>query len=259
MVWAIVLGQVSGIVANMDSSEHAFKTIMDDLQLMMRDRRMGPDMSRRLRNFFTANKTAQRRARHRNILQSLSQGLQGEVVMHLNREWIGRVPFLARIMHGAKAADGAPLRAFLADVSLALHAAVYAQSEQFGVPHVLYILNCGLVSRNFRIYHRGAVWGIDFVLADPSLVHSLPSFALTYVETLTLGREDFFQVVDAHRQKCPHVRQQIRRICCWLAFQRAIMMEAQRRQRHLEKRNLPQASSLTDAPPVVDIIDNQVF
>merc|ERR1719330_1892562 len=119
----------------------------------------------------------------------------------------------------------------MADVSQALRSVVYAQSEVFGIPHVLYILNCGLVSRGWRVYHRGAVWGTDFVLADPTLVDSLQSFALTYVEVLTLPRQDFLDAVDAHRQKCPDGMKQIRRLTAWLSFQRAVMKEARRRQR----------------------------
>merc|ERR1719336_2206489 len=160
----------------MDSNEKAYRGIMDDLQLMMRDRKMDPGIQHRMRVFFTSNKMAQQRAQHRHILESLSPGLQGEVMMHLNREWIASVSILKPILKRARQSDGGPPRAFLADIAKVLNPAVFSQSECFGAPHVLYILNCGLVSREWRLYHSGAVWGVDFVLADPELVLTINSF-----------------------------------------------------------------------------------
>merc|ERR1740121_2367722 len=242
--WAVVLGQVCGIVANLDSDEQVFRSTMDELNNMMRDRHMPGPIRHRLRSFFLSNKTAQRRTRHQRILNSVSPGLQGEVVMELNRHWIMKVSFLAGIFQEAKESTGDSQFFFMVDISQKMQNQVHAQSEIFGKPQVLYILVRGLASRYTRLYRSGSVWGTDFVLVDTKLAEPAESFALTYLELTVLLREDFLDVVERHKAACPEMTRRVRRFCVWLAFQRAVIAEARRRvkEQRLKQENMLRVS-----------------
>merc|ERR1719384_1007506 len=111
----------------------------------------------------------------------------------------------------------------------------YAQSETFGQMQVLYIVNRGLASRRGRLHRHGSVWGVDFVLSDPTLIEAAQAFALTYVELASLSRNSFFELLAKHKEACPEIAQTVRRFTCWLAFQRALLAEANRRIVRLEQ------------------------
>mmetsp|Transcript_38785 Transcript_38785/g.97481 ORF Transcript_38785/g.97481 Transcript_38785/m.97481 type:complete len:724 (-) Transcript_38785:32-2203(-) len=240
--WAIVLGQVCGIVANMNPYEQNFRRTMDELNVMMHDRVMPRLLRERLRSFFLSNKRAWRNERHLHIIASMSPGLQGEVVMEMNRKWIAKVSFLKQFIDGARhSREGHTFAAFMVDVSRQMEPKFHAQSELFGVPQELYILIRGLAIQGPRgvVRSSGTVWGQDFVLSDVDLVECPGAFALTYLELTTLTRSAFVQVVEQHGAACPKLKAQVRRFCCWVAFQRAMMREAKLRQERL-------ALSLTD-------------
>lgn len=235
--WAVVLGEVCGIISNLNSDERAFRGIMDELNYMMNDRVIPSDMRRRLRNFFLSNKLAQRRARHQRIIEAMSPGLQGEVIMELNRVWITKVSFLNSILSDAEGSShGSYFYGFVVDVSMKMESACHAQSEVFGQMQALYILSRGLVSRHGRLYSAGAVWGIDFVLSDRRLLEPSDCLALTYVEAMFLRRSLFLELVELHKGACPGLKRKVRRFCCWLALQRALMKEARRRRRRIERK-----------------------
>lgn len=263
--WAVVLGEVCGIISQMRPDESAFRSTMDELNHMMQDRMVPRDMRRRLRSFFLSKKVADRRERQVQIIDSMSAGLQGQLVMWLNRMWISKVSFLNQILHDADRTDsGAFFYAFVVDVSMAMDTAIHAQSEVFGVVQTLYILNRGIVARSSpiradspgvphigmgvsNIHSAGAVWGVDFVLSDMGLLEPPESLALTYVEAMMLKRHSFFELVEKHREGCPELKRKVRRFCCWLAFQRALLLEAKKRRYRLAKQKCARHEAELDA------------
>mmetsp|Transcript_77509 Transcript_77509/g.217559 ORF Transcript_77509/g.217559 Transcript_77509/m.217559 type:complete len:378 (-) Transcript_77509:73-1206(-) len=153
-----------------------------------------------------------------------------KVVMEFNRKWIEKVSLLAKVLFWSESSEnGDMFRAFVVDVSLKLHPSVHAQSEVFGMPHVLYICMLGLVSRKGRVHRTGAVWGADFMLVDSELLEPYESRALTYTELTTLDRSTFMELLKTHTENCPELRTKVRQFCCWLAFQRAFIVEAKSR------------------------------
>jgi len=86
--WAILLGQVCGVVASLGEEEAEFRSMMDGLNSMMQDRSLPQDMRIRLRTFFLASKQAQRRSRQQRLVAAMSPGLQGDVVLMVNRPWM---------------------------------------------------------------------------------------------------------------------------------------------------------------------------
>jgi len=119
---------------------------------------------------------------------------------------------------------------FVVDIALSLSSAIFAQSEVFGVPRVLYVLRKGLAVTRVRgwmkIASTGNVWGEDFVLSDLRLRDPEARLALTYVEVFFLEYKTFFQVVNRHRLSSPELEKQVRRFTARLSARRAILAEA---------------------------------
>lgn len=231
--WAIVLGQVSGVVANMGMDESIFRSNMDELNFMMTDRYIPNDMRYRLRSFFLSSKTTQRRSRNQRLIHQLSPGLQGEVVMCLNERWIKSVRVLDKItkhfQHDRE--DGENCTRFIVQVSLRMEAKYSAQGEFFGEPQNLYIVNRGLVGHAGRIFRTGGVWGEDFCLATLHLIEDPFAHSLTYNEHTTLARIDFLGLVDEFSKKLPALAGVVRYMTVWLAVQRALWQESRNRRK----------------------------
>mmetsp|Transcript_153489 Transcript_153489/g.490716 ORF Transcript_153489/g.490716 Transcript_153489/m.490716 type:complete len:735 (-) Transcript_153489:49-2253(-) len=269
VLWTLVLGEACATISAMKPDEVAFHSTMDDLNRMMHDRLVPPQMKLRLRTFFLARKTAQRRQRQMQIIDGMSPGLAGEVVMELNRVWITKVRFLDNILKSSLSkteGNGSFFYAFVVDVARSMLTAIHAQSEVFGQPQALYILSRGLVSRRLDPTHKkmeladlnvvnsaGAVWGVDFVLVDLHLLEPAESLALTYVEAMMLKRETFLSLVERHDIYCTSLKAQVRRFCAWLAFQRAILRMAKRRRKKRDQAAKEKLAALevgVFAPPI---------
>lgn len=153
--------------------------------------------------------------------------------MEMNKVWIVKVSFLRPFLRSAEESDDRNLAAFLGDVSKNMIKEVHAQTDTFGKPQVLYILNRGLVSkattRGGRVLHAGDVWGLDFVLTDSELLDPPDCFALTYVECMALRRDIFMQLIEERESACPMVRSRVRKFTVRLAIQRGILLEAKAR------------------------------
>jgi len=212
----------------------------------MKDRVIPGALRQRLRSFFLSNKAERRRAQHQHIISSMSPGLQGEVVVAINRRWLTNVSFLNQFVVEAQSSE--VFSAFVVDISKQMQLSVHAQSEYFGASHELHILIRGLVTHNGQVRRSGSVWGEDFVLSDSWLVEPPECFSLTYVELMSLGRETFMQLVEKHKSTCPELKRRVRRFCCWLAFQRALLHGAKLRRQKLLVRGSAHARRDTRTP-----------
>mmetsp|Transcript_77507 Transcript_77507/g.217554 ORF Transcript_77507/g.217554 Transcript_77507/m.217554 type:complete len:284 (-) Transcript_77507:73-924(-) len=68
-----------------------------------------------------------------------------------------------------------------------------------------------------------------FWAKDNELLEPFASCALTYTELTTLDRSTFMELLKTHTENCPELRTKVRQFCCWLAFQRAFIVEAKSR------------------------------
>jgi len=234
--WACVIGQMIGIVGNMDHKEQEFRRLMDNLNRMMIDRGLPRTVCRRLRKFFLSAKQAQKNEQEEQILHRMSPDLQGEVVLMSHWPWVSQVSFIKHIMPDAELSDVKSAPHFVVDIALSLSSAIFAQSEVFGVPRVLYVLRKGLAVTRVRgwikIASTGSVWGEDFVLSDFRLRDPEARLALTYIEVYFLEFKTFVQVVERHRLSNPELEKQVRRFTARLSARRAILAEARWRRYH---------------------------
>jgi len=234
--WAILLGQVCGIVAGIGEEESEFRLTMDRLNAMMADQLLPSTMRFRLRSFFLSSKLAQRRVyRQQKLIAFMSPGLQGEVVMMLNKKWMKKVNMIKPIMMLAQDMDMTNIRrkadakAFLVELSMKLETFIFSQEEAIGHPHTLYILQRGIIGGRGRIFISGTVWGEDFLLSDESSAFPYEATTLTYVELKSLSRNNFLDVMERYCTKIPELPSLVRYHCRWLAVQRGIRREVWRR------------------------------
>ena len=80
----------------------------------------------------------------------------------------------------------------------------------------------GIVSRQGRVMTPGTCWGEDFLLATDSLKDYRTCLSLTYVELLSIGRDDFFALLDQFPDSAEVVRKAIVR----MTFYRGVLKVA---------------------------------
>jgi len=231
LCWAYVLGEVCGIVADINAEHQAFRQRMHHLNMMMQDEHLPHELQSRLREFFVHNRDQARHLTHQSLLDAMSPQLKAEVSSVVNFPWLEKVTFFNRFVRKIEELEAAgmsvaPYHACIADISRQLKSMAYAQSEYLSSIQVLSILSKGLVLRRSRLEHKGAVWGEDFVLSDSSLVRPVSAYALTYLEVLCLARDDFMEVVTRHKMTCPMLTTIVRSFCVRLAVRRGILAEA---------------------------------
>ena len=202
---------------------------------MMDDQRVPYELQIRVRRYFLQNKYQSQHVSRQALLKRMSPQLQAEVSVMTNLLWLEKVSFFKSFLGFIKDQNKlgvytAPYEACVADVASVLNVTAFAQQETFHNVQVLYILSKGLVALNSRVRSLGVVWGEDFVLSDTSLIRPVACYALTYLELLSLTREDFMQIIQRRRFTCPELFRIVRRYCVCIAVYRGILAEARRRQ-----------------------------
>jgi hypothetical protein len=232
IVWACVIGQVTTIVGTLDADDQEFRSLMDNLNRMMRNRELPRPVRKRLRKFFISARHAQRNEQQQQILRRLSPSLQGEVALRSNWHWVNKVSFIQNLVPEAKPSDVTRAPHFVVDIAMALSSLVFAQSEVFGEPRVLYILRQGLVlsrpNGGMKVFCVGDVWGEDFVLSRQLLRESEARLALTYCEVFQLTFTQFSKVLKGYGENRA-LRKRLRHFVVRLSAKRAILAEAQSR------------------------------
>lgn len=227
--WAIVLGQVSIIVQNMNAVEASFRSNMDELTVMMTEQKLPKDLCLRVRNFFRGSKVSRNRSRQTDLLQSLSPGLRGEVLLCIHDRWIGQVRLLIQIVRLSRQVKNRTLvTTFMVEVSQRMGTEDCSQDESFGNIQILYIVKRGLFGRKSRILRTGGVWGRDFLLCSTWLLEDPTAQSLTYGEVINLGRQTFIDIVKEFQDKMPELASIVRKSIVWLAVQKAILYEARK-------------------------------
>lgn len=239
LCWAYILGEVSGIVSDLNEESQNFRKKMDKLNEMLEERGVPEGMKKRLRSFFLSSRSRSEHMTQKDLLQNMSPTLQGEVSLILNKQWIAKVSFLKEFLDemalGADSHTAEAYRACIADVARMMDTVALSQSETFMKVQRLHIIYRGLIATGNGVLKKGDVWGEDFVLSDVSLISAQRCCALTYAEVMFIDREPFMEVVEDHKYECPQLKAKVRRCTVRLAVRRGIKAEAKRQQSALQK------------------------
>ena len=220
VMWSQVLATMTQVLATMAPADTEFHITMDDLNRFMKGYELPLDMQLRLREYFHRTKHLQMSGANRGLLLKMSPKLQGEILLHCNSSWLGRVSFLQKVD-----------TEFIAALVLRLAPIVFAPGDTiFGTS--LYIVHRGLALYGGKLLTHGMVWGEDMLLEAPHLRSTFCARALNYLEVYMVSRDELMEIA-AH---FPDTYRKIRMYVCKLALRRMIVLMTRDKHHLLELR-----------------------
>ncbi|CEL92732.1 unnamed protein product [Vitrella brassicaformis CCMP3155] len=196
MIWAYIIGNAVNIITNIDIHTHEYQRTMDDLNDMMRDRRLEPNLQVRLRTYFQNAHHLQRLISHRTLIDKMSPQLQGEVALAANKPWLQKVSWLRDCTNNQ----------FVVEIAKSLQPLAYGPEEVLDMAATLYIVQRGLAARRGKIMSVGSVWGEDLILSEWELMDRHAAIALTYVEVLFLPRDELGNILLDFPEEAARIR-----------------------------------------------------
>lgn len=183
VAWTYVIGGVVATIGNMHLHETRYRQTMDDLNHMMEEANMPPEIRVRVRRYLSEAKDVSRKRNEKHILEQMSPALQGEIALFLHKESVMQVSYLSEM-------DTDDRRDILVCAAQRLTTLVFAPFEQVMEPRALFIVKDGLCARNGRILSRHACWGEDMILQNPRFRETATAKAITYLHVLSLRASD---------------------------------------------------------------------
>eukprot|EP00392_Amoebophrya_sp_AT5.2_P003463 g3468.t1 len=210
--WAYVMGNACSVIMNMDPVRVEFEQSMDQLNSMMKEQLVPPALQRKLRENMREAQNLHRLLRSRELSKDMAPSIKCELVMHTSSQWIKDVTFL----RGCSPS-------FILDLVDGFDVLMFSRKEKINMPYVrLCVVERGAVGRAGKVLVPGSVWGEDVILADRRLQHVAHTTALTFVQLLSLGKEQLDHILRGY----PKERRHIRKIACKLALRRAASIVA---------------------------------
>ena len=210
LFWATILATLVNHLSNSKTEVNEFRSTVDALNIMMERNELPKLLRCRLREYFHQTQHLRSTHRQRQLLESMSPGLQAEVSYECHKRWLHAVPFLQNLPDQ-----------FLVALSRQLVALVFAPGEKVPWGN-MYVIERGLVLYSGMILGHGKVWGQDVILQSQHLRVPSLGHAMNFLELLALSRENLFSVTAYF----PAVREKIRWRAIQLSFRRAVVKRA---------------------------------
>ncbi|CAD7939704.1 unnamed protein product [Amoebophrya sp. A25] len=237
--WAYVMGNACSVIMNMNPVRVEFEQAMDQLNSMMKENDVPPALQRKLRENMREAQNLHRLLRSRELSKDMAPSIKCELIMHTSSQWIKDVSFL----RGCSPQ-------FMMELVDGFDVLMFARKEKINMPYVrLCVVERGAVGRAGKVLVPGSVWGEDVILADRRLQQVAHTTALTFVQLLSLGKEQLDSILRGY----PRERRQIRKIACKLALRRAAVLVAQ-----MSKKKTSLGQMATEGPRLLRIFDSGV-
>ena len=171
----------------------------------MEDARLPPDLSHRLRNYFRYRRYQVDAKEWHGMLDTLSPSLRAEVAMHLNAEWMEKIPFFKSCPS-----------TMLIKLSFVIKTESYPPDETFILADKpatkLCLIKKGVIVAKGRILNAGMVLGEE-MLADNDRLNGYDARAMTYSDLMVLTREDLMTILKDFPEEKKRMRNRaVRRI-----------------------------------------------
>merc|ERR1719487_366101 len=166
-----------------DPGEIRYRNTMDELNHMMKVRKIDSEVQKRVRMFFMQARGTHEGNAQRNLLQQMSPMLRAEIAGLT----YGRI--VRNVWYFHEASDE-----FTAEVATHLETCVFVKGEKVFIQGKLCVVKSGLCARNGNIPRAGRCWGEDFVLSD-QLRKVSSVLALTFLEVQTFSPEIFYDIL----------------------------------------------------------------
>lgn len=182
--WAFMIATFCSIVASMNAHESQYRQRMDDLNMMMRDRKFPSELKTRCRMFLINSKNHQRTSGYQRLENLFSISLRGDVAAAVNEPWIKNVWYLREAS-----------TEFIIELSQSLTSIMFAPMEPIDIALSLFILQNGIVAHGGKILSKGSIWGAEFIMREVDLIDRTIGAALSYVLVTCISRDDFFAIL----------------------------------------------------------------
>mmetsp|Transcript_30072 Transcript_30072/g.82593 ORF Transcript_30072/g.82593 Transcript_30072/m.82593 type:complete len:811 (-) Transcript_30072:107-2539(-) len=188
ILWAYIIGAAGSIMSTAHPEQIEFEQAMDAFNQMARDQELPDDISVRGRGFLREQRYHKRHVRSRDAAQCLSADLKGIVNRKMSSYYLDHISFF----------QGAELTQLREDVANEFEASFYEKREIVKLHGRLCVVERGAVGYAGRILVPWAYWGEDMVVTNERLRKQEASVSLTYLEVVSLSREDLFTVLAGH-------------------------------------------------------------
>ena len=249
ILWAFLIGNFCAIVASMDKHPARFRSAMDDLNSMLSETDLDPELCARVRDYFSHSRNLMRTRDYHELDMLMSVGLRGEVAGVVSQKWLTAVWYFR---------DSSV--EFMRELSMMMEPLMFAPWETVESGNSLLIIQRGLVMLGGKMLTRGDHVGHEFIVRRDEERYALdaesgevdakvsPS-AFTYVEVLELRQEDLTALFPLF----PREARRIRVASCWLVTKLALMKWARQHLRRskagrlkLEKKGRSFSAALDD-------------
>jgi len=211
LIWTQVLAMFCDVATNADPGVVEFRQRLDSMNSYIRTNNLPAGMARRMREYLHQTQEMKLREFHAaSVLPLLSDALQIEVVMHVNKHWLSRISFL-------KGAEDL----ILVRLAMLMTSRTFTTGE-VAVKGYLYVVMRGIVLFGGRVLTAGMWWGDDVLLYDESYFSPHSACAMSYVSALRISKQDLTSVIS----KFPAAQCKVRRFTILLAMRRHLINQA---------------------------------
>lgn len=211
-LWAYIIGNVCGIVSNLDIETLNHQQTMDQLNDFMNDRNIPKELKKELRRYFNMRKELAKNDSFKKLINAMSPQLKSEI-SKLHSSWLMRAYFFSSCTQN-----------FIVAITEEVTNSVFIPKEEIGWTDSLNCVSRGVASWGGRVITHGSHWGDDFILEGLLLKRMTSAFSLTYIELLTLSHESMYEIL----QMFPKDQQIVRRAVVHMAVHRGVLYHAKK-------------------------------
>jgi CRP-like cAMP-binding protein len=190
--YAFLIGNVASLVSNIDSAKAGFWNRVDSVTQYLRARRVPPDVTEHVHNYYEYIWTRNRGASEKALFHDLPKSLRLEVILHLTSELLDGVPLFRR---SSSALRNELLKALEPQIAIP-QSAIVSEGE---IGDGLYFVSRGtidVVSNNGDTMHgqleRGDYFGdLSLLLGERRTASAI---ANTYCDVFFLSKNDFERI-----------------------------------------------------------------
>jgi len=199
-VYAMMIGDVSNVIANLDEAGNEYKRVMDNLNAYMNTNHFDEDLKVKLRAYFQHCRALFRNEYHHATLAKMSPVLRGEVANHENGGWVVQIPFFSK-------APRKEQRDLITDISLGMKQEVYVSGDTIvargSLNKEMFVVDRGMAVMNVhgkmpQFLSMGSVFGDDIIIrtvTDNVQQRRFQVVAMTYVDCHTLDAQKLMAIL----------------------------------------------------------------
>eukprot|EP00325_Prymnesiales_sp_UTEX-LB-985_P013617 CAMPEP_0174748476 /NCGR_PEP_ID=MMETSP1094-20130205/93561_1 /TAXON_ID=156173 /ORGANISM="Chrysochromulina brevifilum, Strain UTEX LB 985" /LENGTH=375 /DNA_ID=CAMNT_0015953519 /DNA_START=33 /DNA_END=1160 /DNA_ORIENTATION=+ len=195
-------------MATGDPHTTRYKQQMDSLNDFLKDSSIPPWLGVKARQFLRNTRELTKKASYDELITGFSPGLRGAILLHMSHSIFSRVWYLAPCDSEC-----------LIQLAGQLHQQGFPPRERMNSTR-LNILESGIAARSGDLLYGGDCWGQDMILTAPVLRDTRLATALTYVEVVSLTRDELFSVL----LDWPESRKIVQNAAVRMALKRTVLL-----------------------------------